>query len=62
MITLYRASFQTAERAMEFCGISTDEKPVDTKNTLIPNGSVFYEIDTQTTYRYDAENKEWIVQ
>ena len=58
MITLYRASYQNEERAPEFQGLSTDEKPVDHIN----NGAYFEEIDTGTIYRFDAENQEWHAQ
>ena len=49
----------------EFAGLSTDTKPIDTFTEpdgtpfIIQNGSVFYEMDTDTKYFYDSENKEW---
>lgn len=42
---------------MEFYGNSTDIKPTD---DIIPNGSVFYEIDhNMQEYRWDKENSIW---
>lgn len=36
-------------------GLSTDAKPID-----VSNGSTFYEMDTDDTYGYDAENSDWV--
>lgn len=38
----------------EYSGLSTDRKPHG-----CPNGSRFNEIDTDTTYLYDAETDTW---
>lgn len=62
MITLSRASFQTVEKVAEFSGLATDEKPTKCGGYIIPNGSIFYEMDSQDTYMFDAENEEWIKQ
>ena len=40
---------------LDLCGLSTDIKPID-----VMNGSSFYEINTDRTFRFDAENKQWI--
>ena len=42
----------------DYRGMSSDEKPV--KN--VPNGSTFYEMDTQKVFMFDAAQKEWIEQ
>ena len=47
------------DREIEYRGLSTDEKPVSSDSNLIPNGSVFIEIDTGKMYLYDAENTQW---
>lgn len=39
----------------EMIGLSKDEKPNDAGN-----GSLFYEMDTGKSYRFDAETKSWI--
>lgn len=41
----------------DFIGLSTDTKPLDVANT-----SSFYEMDTQTLFLFDAENKVWLSQ
>lgn len=42
-------------------GLSTDEKPIEKfKGLKIPNGAKFVEIDTQTVYLYDEQNKRWV--
>lgn len=38
-------------------GLSSDAKP--TKN--IANGSSFYEMDTQYTYKFDADGNRWLL-
>ena len=44
-------------------GLSTDTKPTGTySGMLIRNGSTFYEMDSVTIYKYDAENEEWLEQ
>lgn len=42
----------------EYYGLSADDKPV----TYVPNGSVYYEMDTFDMYMFDAKNKKWIQQ
>lgn len=42
----------------EYYGLSTDDKP----DVYVPNGSLFYEMDTGELAMYDAENKIWIPQ
>ena len=44
----------------ELRGLSTDEKPTTFKNSIIANGSVFIEIDTQNVFIYDLENEKWL--
>ncbi len=44
--------------AQDFRGKSTDVKPV----TGVPNGSTFYEMDTQSVYMFDADGSTWIKQ
>ena len=41
----------------ELAGLSTDTKP--TGKGAVPNGSKFYEIDTDKTYRFNGETGEW---
>lgn len=41
----------------EIHGKSTDEKPLN-----YANASVFYEMDTQKVFMFDAEDKVWIEQ
>lgn len=36
-------------------GLSTDTKPIDG----VPNGSTFYEIDTQKVFKFDADTNTW---
>lgn len=38
-------------------GLSVDTKPTD-----VNNASVFYEMDTQKVFMFDAKNKCWIEQ
>lgn len=39
-----------------YFGLSTDTKP----DTHVPNGSVFYEMNTRDKYFYDEDNKQWL--
>lgn len=43
----------------EYYGLSTDTKPTFPK---IPNGSIFFEMDTGDIYMWDIENGVWIAQ
>ena len=57
MVTLTK---NTQENTFSLKGLSTDTKPTETFQGLeIPNGSSFFEIDTQNMVFYDAENKTW---
>lgn len=42
------------EVMQEISGLSTDVKPTD-----VATGSVFFEVDTDKIYMYDAENTTW---
>lgn len=42
----------------DYRGKSTDPKPVEG----VPNGSSFYEMDTQQVYMFDSDTKTWILQ
>lgn len=42
----------------EYWGLSTDEKPT----VYVPNGSIYYEIDTGDMFIFDAEHSQWIPQ
>lgn len=55
----YGAKYNTT--FCQFCGLSTDNKPIISFNGInIANGSEFVEIDTDTKYLYDAEHQQWI--
>lgn len=41
---------------LEIRGLSSDKKPVE----KIPNGSVFFEMDTGKVFMFDEKNKKWI--
>ena len=53
MITMIPGSWMN-----EYYGLSADDKPV----VNVPNGSVYYEMDTFDMYMFDAKNKKWIQQ
>lgn len=58
MITINKVGGANNVFGAEIMGLSADEKPIKD----IPNGSAFYEIDTQKLYMFDEENKQWIEQ
>lgn len=58
MVTLGRASYQSASRINEFYGKSDDEKPTEN----VGNGDSFYEMDTKAVYMYDEETSTWLKQ
>lgn len=52
---------------LNYRGLSTDEKPLVHLTAAgteekIPNGSIFYEMDTGDLYMWDAENSTWLLQ
>lgn len=53
MITIVK----TGTLRSELYGLSTDAKPID-----VGNASTFYEMDTQSVFLFDAENKVWLEQ
>lgn len=59
MITIDRVGGSMVYNSAEFKGLSSDIKPIDDS---IPNGSTLYEMNTQSVFMYDAENKKWIEQ
>lgn len=58
MVTIDKMGGQNNIYSAELKGLSTDTKPTDG----IPNGSTFYEINTQDVYMFDEENQTWIKQ
>lgn len=65
MVTLYnikKNSFKEGKPYLlvELRGLSTDTKPKTINNSIIENGSVFVEIDTQDIYFYDLSSEEWL--
>lgn len=54
----YGAKYNTT--FCQFCGLSTDAKPVTSFGGInIANGSKFLEMDTNKEYLYDADAKVW---
>ena len=39
-----------------------DPKSVKNNKEHVPNGSIYYEMDTCAKFFFDAENKEWLIQ
>lgn len=63
MITLKKYGKTYNMAPLELSGLSTDNKPINNYQTYtIVNGSIFEEIDTGNTYKYDAENDTWKLQ
>lgn len=63
MITLKKYGKTYNMAPLELSGLSTDDKPINNYQTYtIVNGSIFEEIDTGNTYKYDAENDTWKLQ
>ena len=60
MVTLIKYGNSYNVNVMKIDGLSTAQKPTDKIDGMaIPNGSVYTEIDTNTSFRFDAENKTW---
>lgn len=63
MITLKKYGKTYNMAPLELSGLSTDNKPINNYQTYtVVNGSIFEEIDTGNTYKYDAENDTWKLQ
>lgn len=45
-----------------FLGLSTDVKPTTANDKTIPNGSTFFEMDTQEVYFFDGGTETWLPQ
>ena len=50
-----------------FFGLSTDTKPIKIEFVkglphALPNASLFYEMDTGSTYMWDADGESWLKQ
>lgn len=61
MITAFRTTGTDEKGQFEFKGLSTDQKPTGTYNdTVIENGSSFFEMDTQTVKFYNETTESWV--
>lgn len=58
MISMVNENYSVYPKAHEYRGLSTDVKPIED----VPNGSTFYEMDTQDLYMFDSDASAWIVQ
>lgn len=52
----------TGDNVQQIRGLSTDTKPTDSslKEGIIPNGTVFFEMDTSKVYMFDYDSQSWI--
>ena len=53
----------TGDSVREIRGLSTDKKPVNAdleEGEIIPNGSVFIEMDTGKVFMFDYDNQRWL--
>lgn len=61
MITAFRTTGTDEKGQFEFKGLSTDQKPTGTYiDTVIENGSSFFEMDTQTVKFYNETTESWV--
>ena len=57
MVTIVKQDGHNNMKRVEYMGLSTDKKPIDTVN-----GSLFHEMNTNIDFLFDEENKKWLVQ
>lgn len=50
----------TGDKVQEIRGLSTDTKPIEVVDGIIPNGTVFFEMDTGKVFLFDFDNKKWL--
>lgn len=63
MVSLQKIGANYSKSVLIIEGASTDEKPIgQVEGVMITNGSEFSEIDTGSTYKFDHENQEWLLQ
>lgn len=63
MITLNVTGNKDNGVVRAFLGLSKDTKPIRWfQDSMIPNGSTYYEIDTARTYMYSFEDEKWYFQ
>lgn len=61
MVTLNMNTDLTSAVAYEWRGKSTDVKPVQSADKIIPNGSAFFEMDTGDVYFWDTDAQAWVI-
>lgn len=60
MVTLLKVGDECWAKQLEICGLSTDNKPINTINGVdIVNGSTFVEMDTKKVFMYSQSNSTW---
>lgn len=60
MVTLLKVGDECWAKQLEICGLSTDNKPINTINGIdIVNGSIFTEMDTKTVFMYSQSDSHW---
>ena len=56
----------TGDKVQQIRGLSTDTKPTEFVDKdgnvkgIIPNGTVFFEMDTSKVYMFDYDGQRWI--
>ena len=60
MVTLLKVGNECWAKQLDICGLSTDEKPIDTIDGIdVVNGSTFLEMDTKKVYMYSRSDTTW---
>jgi len=52
----------TGDKVQQIRGLSSDIKPTNAslKEGIIPNGSVFFEMDTSKIYMFNYDSQTWL--
>lgn len=59
MVQLNAQGDDKNQKEMFFTGLSTDTKPTTWNGFVIPQFSVFLELDTKKVFLFDFENRVW---
>lgn len=59
MVQLNAQGDDKNQKELFLTGLSTDEKPLKWGGCLVPQFSIFYEVDTGHFYIFDIENQIW---
>ena len=61
MSSIVRTGGSNVDNSADLRGLSIDIKPTKANGDNVPHGSIWYNMDNNTKYMYNADNDTWYI-